>query len=100
MPLTEIRRRNTTRTVRCRGMELLNNPALNKGTAFSETERESFGLRGLLPPVVESLDDQCVRAFEAFTLKSNDLERHIYLRQLQDTKRSDSSSGVRYRESR
>lgn len=76
---------NIIRTVRLRGMELLNNPALNKGTAFSEDERESFGLNGLLPPVVESLDDQCIRAYQAFSLKSNDLERHIYLRQLQDT---------------
>jgi malate dehydrogenase (oxaloacetate-decarboxylating) len=73
------------RTVRLRGMDLLNNPALNKGTAFSEGERESFGLHGLLPPVIESLDDQCIRAYQAFSLKSNDLERHIYLRQLQDT---------------
>jgi malate dehydrogenase (oxaloacetate-decarboxylating) len=85
MPLREIVRRNTTRTVRLRGMDLLNNPALNKGTAFTEAERETFGLHGLLPPIVESLDDQCVRAYEAFALKPNDLERHIYLRQLQDT---------------
>lgn len=68
-----------------RGMELLNNPALNKGTAFSEAERDAFGLHGLLPPIVESLNEQCVRAYEAFSLKPNDLERHIYLRQLQDT---------------
>jgi malate dehydrogenase (oxaloacetate-decarboxylating) len=73
------------RTVHLRGMDLLNNPALNKGTAFSEDERESFGLHGLLPPVIESLDDQVIRAYQAFSLKPNDLERHIYLRQLQDT---------------
>jgi malate dehydrogenase (oxaloacetate-decarboxylating) len=73
------------RTVRLRGMDLLNNPPLNKGTAFTEAERELFGLHGLLPPVVESLNDQCLRAHQAFSLKSNDLERHIYLRQLQDT---------------
>jgi malate dehydrogenase (oxaloacetate-decarboxylating) len=66
-------------------MDLLNSPALNKGTAFTEQERETFGLHGLLPPIVESLDDQCVRAYEAFALKPNDRERHIYLRQLQDT---------------
>ena len=76
---------NIIRTVRVRGMDLLNNPALNKGTAFTEAEREIFGLHGLLPPVVESLDDQRIRAYQAFSLKSNDLERHIYLRQLQDT---------------
>jgi malate dehydrogenase (oxaloacetate-decarboxylating) len=75
---------NIVRTVGVRGMDLLNNPALNKGTAFTEDERKNFGLHGLLPPVVESLDDQCVRAYQAFSLKSNDLERHIYLRQLQD----------------
>ena len=85
MPPTDTPPPNIMRTVRVRGMDLLNNPALNKGTAFTEDERESFGLNGLLPPVVESLDDQCIRAYQAFSLKSNDLERHIYLRQLQDT---------------
>jgi malate dehydrogenase (oxaloacetate-decarboxylating) len=82
---TDIPQPNIIRTIRLRGMDLLNNPPLNKGTAFTEAERQSFGLHGLLPPVVESLDDQCVRAYQAFSLKSNDLERHIYLRQLQDT---------------
>lgn len=85
MPLNAIVRRNTTCSVRLRGADLLNNPTLNKGTAFTEAERETFGLHGLLPPIVESLDAQCVRAYEAFVLKPNDLERHIYLRQLQDT---------------
>src|SRR5580692_8640126 len=85
MPSIDIPQPNIIRTIRLRGMDLLNNPPLNKGTAFTEAERESFGLHGLLPPVVESLDDQCVRAYQAFSLKSNDLERHIYLRQLQDT---------------
>ena len=85
MVLSDLARSNTPRTVRFRGMDLLNNPALNKGTAFTEAERDTFGLHGLLPPLVESLDDQCVRAYEAFALKTSDLERHIYLRQLQDT---------------
>src|SRR6266550_4834764 len=85
MPLNAIVRRNTTRSVRLRGADLLNNPTLNKGTAFTEAERETFGLHGLLPPIVESLDTQCLRAYQAFALKPNDLERHIYLRQLQDT---------------
>ncbi len=80
-----IARKNIALAVRMRGVDLLNNPALNKGTAFDEAEREAFGLHGLLPPIVESLDAQCVRAYEAFLLKENDLERHIYLRQLQDT---------------
>jgi malate dehydrogenase (oxaloacetate-decarboxylating) len=85
MPLNSIIQGDTTRTVRLRGADLLNNPTLNKGTAFTEAEREAFGLHGLLPPIVESLEAQCLRAYQAFLLKPNDLERHIYLRQLQDT---------------
>ncbi len=84
MSLTSMPQQSIARAVHLRGMDLLNNPALNKGTAFTEDERESFGLNGLLPPVIESLDDQVGRAYQAFSLKSNDLERHIYLRQLQD----------------
>src|SRR6478752_5817594 len=68
-----------------RGMDLLDTPTLNKGTAFTEEERTEFGLQGLLPPHVETLDEQAVRAYEAFQTKDNDLERHIYLRALQDT---------------
>lgn len=68
-----------------RGMDLLDTPTLNKGTAFTEEERTRFGLYGLLPPYVESLDEQVVRAYEAFQRKNDDLERHIYLRALQDT---------------
>ena len=68
-----------------RGTELLNTPALNKGTAFTEEERAEFGLQGLLPPHVETLDEQAARAYEAFQRKVDDLERHIYLRALQDT---------------
>jgi malate dehydrogenase (oxaloacetate-decarboxylating) len=68
-----------------RGVNLLSRPTLNKGTAFTEDERSRLGLHGLLPPHVESLDEQVVRAYEAFRRKDDDLERHIYLRALQDT---------------
>lgn len=68
-----------------RGMDLLDCPLLNKGTAFTEEERARFGLHGLLPPHVETLQEQAVRAYEAYKLQENDLERHIYLRSLQDT---------------
>jgi len=68
-----------------RGMELLDSPLLNKGTAFSDAERTEFGLQGLLPPQRETLDEQVARAYEAYRGKDNDLERHIYLRALQDT---------------
>ena len=76
---------NPARTALPRGMELLNHPGLNKGTAFTEEERSQLGLHGLLPPQVESLEGQVVRAYEAYQRKSDDLERHIYLRALQDS---------------
>ena len=65
-------------------MDLLDTPLLNKGTAFTEGERTQFGLHGLLPPQVETLEEQIVRAYEAYRRKDDDLERHIYLRALQD----------------
>src|SRR6201987_3958970 len=68
-----------------RGMGLLDTPVSNKGTAFTEEERTEFGLQGLLPPYVETLDEQVARAYEAYQRKDDDLERHIYLRALQDT---------------
>lgn len=67
-----------------RGMHLLDTPLLNKGTAFSLEERAAFGLDGLLPPQIEALGEQATRAYEAYRRKSDDLERHIYLRALQD----------------
>ena len=48
------------------GMDFLNRQGLNKGTAFTEDERSTLGLHGLLPPHVESLDEQVVRAYEAY----------------------------------
>jgi malate dehydrogenase (oxaloacetate-decarboxylating) len=68
-----------------RGMDLLNSQGLNKGTAFTEEERTKFGLHGLLPPYIESIEEQVVRAYESYKQKGEDLERHIYLRALQDT---------------
>src|SRR5467141_5329600 len=68
-----------------RGMDLLNRQGLNKGTAFTEEERSKLGLHGLLPPQVESLEEQVLRAYEAYKRKDDDLERHIFLRALQDT---------------
>ena len=68
-----------------RGHLLLERPLWNKGTAFTSEERVAFGLLGLLPPAEETLDEQSARAFEAYGMKATDLERHIYLRQLQDS---------------
>jgi malate dehydrogenase (oxaloacetate-decarboxylating) len=68
-----------------RGAALLADPLLNKGTAFTPDERTAHGLEGLLPPAVESLDEQARRAHAAFLGYDKPLNRHIYLRQLQDT---------------
>ncbi|HTS33187.1 MAG TPA: NAD-dependent malic enzyme [Thermoplasmata archaeon] len=66
-------------------MDLLDTPLLNKGTAFTNEERTALNLHGLLPPQVESLKEQVGRAYRAFQRKNDDLERHIFLRALQDT---------------
>jgi malate dehydrogenase (oxaloacetate-decarboxylating) len=67
------------------GTEILADPILDRGTAFTDDERSELELQGLLPPQVETLDEQVTRAYEAYKRKSEDLERHIYLRALQDT---------------
>ncbi|MFE3031768.1 NAD-dependent malic enzyme [Streptomyces canus] len=68
-----------------RGAALLADPLLNKGTAFSSEERAELGLEGLLPPAIQTLAEQTGRAHEAFLGYDKPLNRHIYLRQLQDT---------------
>jgi len=70
--------------VRDRGVKLLHNPVRNKGTAFSERERDALGLRGLLPPRVHTQDEQVSQTLETFRNKPTDLERYIYLAGLQD----------------
>jgi malate dehydrogenase (oxaloacetate-decarboxylating)(NADP+) len=67
-----------------RTLDYLYDPRLNKGTAFTEAEREALGLRGLLPPRVVAPEEQEARVLENFRRKSTDLERYIYLISLQD----------------
>lgn len=66
------------------GVRLIRDPAFNKGTAFTEKEREILGLRGLLPPKVHSLDDQKLRVLENFRRKPTDIEKYIFMISLQD----------------
>jgi malate dehydrogenase (oxaloacetate-decarboxylating)(NADP+) len=61
------------------GIELLNDSAHNKGTAFTIKERREYGLEGLLPPSVDNLDRQTERVMRHLIAKPNDLERYIYL---------------------
>jgi malate dehydrogenase (oxaloacetate-decarboxylating) len=67
-----------------RGAALLSSPAFNKGTAFTTEERTRLGLDGLLPPYIETLEEQVARAYTAYLAYEKPLNRHIYLRQLQD----------------
>ena len=67
-----------------RGRRLLDEPLLNKGTAFTAAEREVLGVRGLLPTHVSTLDEQVERALDQLTYKQADLQKHIYLAGLQD----------------
>ena len=66
------------------GLALLDDPISNKGTAFTVKERAEFGLEGLLPPSVESLDRQVERVMHHLEAKPTDLERYIYLTGLAD----------------
>ena len=67
-----------------RGVDLLHDPVLNKGTAFTDSDRDALGLRGLLPPRVFTQEQQVVRVLENIRRKNSDLEKYIYLGSLQD----------------
>ncbi|MEM9489938.1 MAG: NAD-dependent malic enzyme, partial [Myxococcota bacterium] len=67
-----------------RGLELLQDPVLNKGTGFTDAERDALGLRGLLPPTASSQDEQMARVMNNYRRKDSDLERYIFLTALQD----------------
>jgi malate dehydrogenase (oxaloacetate-decarboxylating)(NADP+) len=67
-----------------RGTALLSNSLLNKGTAFTEAERDAFGLRGLLPARVFTIEEQLQRAYGNFSRKADPLEKYIFLTTLQN----------------
>lgn len=81
---TQINHSNVTE-ISVRGHELINNPLLNKSTAFTFAERDSFGLHALLPAQIETLDDQINRRLACVRAMASDLDRYVFLRQLQDT---------------
>ena len=65
------------------GFDVLFNPALNKGTAFTESEREKYKLQGLLPPVITNQDLQLRRVIENMRRKHTDIDRYVFLSGLQ-----------------
>ncbi len=67
------------------GPALLDTPLLNKGSAFTETEREHFNLIGLIPHTIETIEEQKARAYEQLNSFTSDISKHIYLRNIQDT---------------
>ncbi|MGQ0800215.1 MAG: NAD-dependent malic enzyme [Pseudomarimonas sp.] len=66
------------------GVDLINQPLLNKGTAFTEDERHEFGLHGILPPNVGTLTEQVTRRLKVLRSFATDFERYAFLRDLQD----------------
>jgi malate dehydrogenase (oxaloacetate-decarboxylating)(NADP+) len=67
-----------------RGVDLIHDPTLNKGTAFTKEEQRALGLRGLVPPRVCTQDEQVLRVMENYRHKPNELEKYIYMIGLQD----------------
>ncbi len=72
-------------TGRHSALDLIRDPLLNRGVAFTEEDRTRLGLRGLLPSAIQTLDVQVTRAYGAWLEESTDIGRHINLRTLQDT---------------
>lgn len=67
-----------------RGQDVLHTPLLNKGTAFTNEERATLGLTGLLPPSVKTLEEQAARAYCQYSEQGDDLHRNVYLTALHD----------------
>ncbi|BCL70273.1 NAD-dependent malic enzyme [Vibrio nigripulchritudo MADA3029] len=67
------------------GPALLSTPLLNKGSAFTAEERSSFNLEGLLPESTETIQEQVDRAYQQYKNFESDMDKHIYLRNIQDT---------------
>jgi len=68
--------------VALRGQSLLTSPRLNKGTAFSESERKAFGLVGCLPYRINTLDEQCKRAYDQLNTRETPIAKNVFLQSL------------------
>lgn len=67
------------------GPSLLETPLLNKGNAYTQEERRAFNLNGLIPDIIETIDEQEQRAYQQLSAFQSNMEKHIYLRNIQDT---------------
>ena len=68
--------------------DILNNPFLNKGTAFTLEERKKLGLIGLLPPYVQTIEEQATQTYEQLQTKVNDVEKRLFLMEIFNTNRT------------
>ena len=68
--------------------DILNNPFLNKGTAFNLEERQELGLIGLLPPYVQTIEEQAAETYDQLQTKANDLEKRLFLMEIFNTNRT------------
>lgn len=68
--------------------DILNNPFLNKGTAFTIEERQELGLIGLLPPYVQTIEEQAAETYAQLQTKANDLEKRLFLMEIFNTNRT------------
>jgi malate dehydrogenase (oxaloacetate-decarboxylating) len=71
--------------IHARGLAVLDDPQLNRGTAFTRSERDHLGLHGLLPPVEETIEEQTARCYEQFRATDSDVEKWVFLSQLHDS---------------
>ena len=71
-----------------RGHDILNNPFLNKGTAFTMEERKELGLLGILPPYVQTIEEQAEQAYQHFLRKPSNLEKRHFLMEIFNTNRT------------
>ena len=71
-----------------RGHDILNNPIKNKGTAFTQEERQELGLVGLLPPYVQTLEEQAAQTYAHMHQKTTDLEKRLFLMEIFNTNRT------------
>lgn len=66
------------------GTAILRSPYFNKGSAFSEQERKDFGLNGLLPSTVDTLEEQLQRAYQQYTTRNDDLAKNTFMESMKE----------------